>query len=193
MTPDAGQATPLTRSVERVAKTRVLLICFVAGCGVAVSAAVYQAIKGHERRAVAAQFMRDASQCAQSIQLGMTQNTETILALKAFFNSLTHVDRDTFGAFARQLLSTHPHTEALEWVPRVTADEREAFEKQLSELDGVPDSSIKELDAQGGLVAAGQRPQYFPVQYVEPIERNRVALGFDHGFSRATIKGDAGR
>jgi len=78
----------------------------------------------------------------------------------------------------KPFLSRYPGIQALEWIPRVPDSEREVYEEG-SRKDGFPDFQITERKAQGNMVRAAQREEYFPVYFVEPYEGNEVALGFD--------------
>jgi PAS domain S-box-containing protein len=68
----------------------------------------------------------------------------------------------------------------LEWVPRVPADERAAFETAMRAA-GAAHYVIWEPGEDGTLVEAGQRAEYFPVAFIEPIERYALAVGLDLG------------
>src|SRR5712691_3613178 len=58
------------------------------------------------------------------------------------------------------------------------AVEREGHEKQTRDA-GHPDFRITEPTAQGQAVPALQRPQYFPVSYLEPTAGNEALVGLD--------------
>ncbi|MGH8064794.1 MAG: SpoIIE family protein phosphatase [Candidatus Entotheonellia bacterium] len=78
------------------------------------------------------------------------------------------------------VLERHPEIQAVEWIPYVTPATRAPYEA-AAEQDGMKGFRIVERDAQGKLVPAGARNNYYPVYFVEPLERNRAALGFDLG------------
>ncbi|ADE12388.1 sensor domain-containing diguanylate cyclase [Sideroxydans lithotrophicus] len=88
-----------------------------------------------------------------------------------------HVTREEFHRFVQRTLQRFPMIQALEWVPRVNAAQRNSFEaKQRNDLPGF---EIRERDADGELVRAGKRNTYYPVTYVEPLAGNQPAVGFD--------------
>ncbi len=90
------------------------------------------------------------------------------------------VDRDEFRQFVADSFLRHPGVQALEWVPRVPAAEKERYLQQAWS-DGFPSYQIFEKDANGQRRAVTERDEYFPVYYLEPYLGNEAALGFDLG------------
>jgi PAS domain S-box-containing protein len=86
--------------------------------------------------------------------------------------------RARFRDFTGEALARHPEIQALSWDPCVPAEERQAFEARARQ-DGIADFSFTELNPAGRLVTAAQRPAYVPIYMVEPLDKNRPALGFD--------------
>src|SRR5205823_3054131 len=76
-----------------------------------------------------------------------------------------------FREFARRGRQRNPVIRALEWAEYVPMARRHAFER----ASGI---SIKERDGQEFRRAA-DRAAYLPVRFVEPLEENSRALGFD--------------
>src|SRR5690606_11451548 len=68
------------------------------------------------------------------------------------------------GAFA--LATEHLLADSLGfiWMPRVTHEQRPAFEARLREQGGA--NGLREVDERGALRPAGVRDEYFPVRYV---------------------------
>ena len=76
--------------------------------------------------------------------------------------------------------------QALEWAPRVAEAQRNAMEARLRSV--YPQSrGFTERDALGAMRRAGVRPTYFPVCYLDPMEGNEPALGFDLGSNPARL------
>jgi PAS domain S-box-containing protein len=88
------------------------------------------------------------------------------------------VDRPGFREFVKPFLSRNLSIQALEWIPRIPDSQRKAYEKG-AQLDGFPKFQITERKAQGEMVRASRRAEYFPVYFVEPYQGNESALGFD--------------
>jgi len=72
-----------------------------------------------------------------------------------------------------------PGAQTLEWVPRVPAAEREAFEAAASRVGGAPFRILQSTET-GALMVAPLRPEYFPTRFVEPLLTAKTELGLDH-------------
>lgn len=98
--------------------------------------------------------------------------------LATYFSISKNRSQNDFRKFTRAFLVQHNSLQALEWVPRVSAQERLRFEQQIRD-SGFSNFEIRERDAQGALQLATQRDEYFPVTYIEPLKGNETAHGFD--------------
>ena len=87
------------------------------------------------------------------------------------------VGRREFRKFVNPALKRHGNIQALQWVPRVTAAERDAFVSKARR--SFTRFRITQRDDQGQLVGAEPRSEYFPILYVQPYQLNKEALGFD--------------
>jgi PAS domain S-box-containing protein len=103
---------------------------------------------------------------------------EVLLGLKGLFEASDFVSRQEFQTFTAQQLANHPSIQALEWIPKVTAEQRTVYEA-AARADGF--STFQFTEQQGQMVPAGARAEYFPVFYLEPYKGNETALGFDLG------------
>ena len=99
-------------------------------------------------------------------------------SIRRFFLASSHVSRDEFFLFTQSELNAHPSIQALEWIPHVMDIQREEFRQQALR-DGLVDFDIRERNPQGEMIPAKRRSEYFPVYYVEPMNNNTTALGFD--------------
>lgn len=95
-------------------------------------------------------------------------NHVVLRSVQSFFLSSNNVSADEFAIFTRQLLQDYPYIYTLEWIPQVTAVEREKFGR------------ITEADEHGRLMPAERRAEYFPIAYAEPHANGNVEIiGFD--------------
>ncbi len=136
-----------------------------------------------EHRRAAVQLERRMAAAAFAIDGELTANFEVLYALRSLFDPGAQVTRETFVRMARPFLSRHQHLRALEWIPRVGLDERQSHEQSVRE-EGFPDYTITEQVSTGELAPAGDRDWYYPVAFVEPLQGNLRALGFDLGSDR---------
>lgn len=91
----------------------------------------------------------------------------------SLYHSSEFVSREEFGVYVQPLLGNHPFIQAFEWVPRVGNPERKGFE-DITRSMGYPEFHIFTSSGR-----AGEKQEYFPVYYSEPLPGNQRALGFD--------------
>ena len=109
----------------------------------------------------------------------MDHATDLLYTLRDFIQSTDHpVSRAEYQAFAKSQRTRIDGLRDTGWAPRVSADEREEFERTVR-ADGFADFEIREQGAAGTLVRARQRAEYFPILYPDPVERTAKVLGFD--------------
>ena len=93
------------------------------------------------------------------------------------------VSREAFAALTHPPLSRFPMLQAIEWVPEIPSGQRATFE--ASQKHSLPGFVITQRNETGAIVPVLDRPIYYPVTYIEPLAKNRKALGFDLGSSPA--------
>lgn len=123
------------------------------------------------------QFHVDARRHADAIHISLNRHLNTLYTLGGFYNHAEQISREEFHIFTRSLLKNSPNIQALEWIPVVTAAERNQFEEEAG--TSIPGFQFKELNENGDLVTASSRNTYCPVYFVEPYAGNEVAAGFD--------------
>jgi len=111
-----------------------------------------------------------------AIERSIESQMLTMLALQNHVK-LGH-SRDDFHEFAEPFLSRVIGIQALEWVPRVSGDERDSYVNQAKK-DGFSDYDFTVRDNSSNIVSAPIKAEYYPVYYLEPIMGNETALGFD--------------
>jgi PAS domain S-box-containing protein len=110
--------------------------------------------------------------------------TEELDHIRSFLLASGPVSRAQFRIFAGEILARHSAIVAVEWAPRVTAEDRAAFERTARE-EGLSEYRIRVPGPGGGTIVAPPKPDYYPVYYLEPLERNREAVGFDLSSERS--------
>ncbi|WP_438971052.1 EAL domain-containing protein [Methylophaga sp.] len=99
-------------------------------------------------------------------------------SVSQLFVSSDEVTRAEFSEFVRWSIDKNRYVQVVEWLPRITYNQRQAYEQQQRSYFG--DSfSITEFVAKGQLGPAGKRDEYFPITYLEPEWDNKPARGFD--------------
>ncbi len=146
--------------------------------GLVLSLAEFVVVRRWERDEIAAALDRDAAVMIDAVQSVIRDDLAALRAIGAHYSADREVDRGEFRESADLLLSQFRGIQALAWVPRVRAADRAAFEES-ARREGDEGFRITEQATPGGLVPAGRRDEHFPVRFVEPLEGNQAALGFD--------------
>lgn len=154
-----------------------LIQVFVLSMGLFLSGLSGWVLYKVEESAIITEFEKDVDVRAASLYREVLINFETLRSLTILFNGDTVPEMKRFNQEARRILSRHPDIQALEWIPRVVHSERGIYESKLY-LD-FPEFEITERHEQGHMIVAGEREEYYPVYYVEPLIGNEAAFGFD--------------
>ena len=110
---------------------------------------------------------------------------ESLHSVELFFYASDEVTRQEFTVFT-SLLLRWPGLHSIEWVPQVAAGERLALETGAVDFTSgrtqLPVQIVEE-NSSGQRVRAGERNQYYPSLFVEPLSSGADILGFDYGSS----------
>lgn len=157
----------------------------VAAIGLALSLGAFQVARGLERQATDLELQRNTENIASAVRRETWSHMLLVEALGGFTADTLDLQqgaypqmRMEFRSFVRPFLERHPSIQALEWIPRVSAQERAKYEAE-ARADGFPGFQITEKDENGVLVRAGERPEYYPVYFLQPYSGNEAALGYD--------------
>jgi diguanylate cyclase (GGDEF)-like protein len=169
----------LSARTTRWRRVRPLVPTFaVALAGLALSAVAWLAISHREDQQAQRELQARAKDHALSLQEGIDDYVEEIATLRAFFQSSKHeIDRQEFASFTEYLLHDRPPILALSWLPRVTRDQRAAFE--LAARAEIPGYRITAIAPDRTLVASPGHDEYFPVLYSSHEQPDSRALGLD--------------
>ncbi len=146
---------------------------------VVVTALAFILVRSQENESIQAQFHLDSADRARALHQEMQLNVELMQWLISFYTSSELVERGEFESFLAAPAAKYPWVQAFQWVPLVSNSDREAFE-QAVRGERFPEFQITELNANGEIGRAGDRPQYCPITFMAPFELNRRAHGFDH-------------
>ena len=141
---------------------------------------MFEAIRRVEHVRAEAHFLQVADQSLGAVRINVAGALDTIGLLASHFEAASpgSTSRRAFATLVAPALANHGYLQALEWIPRVERVARSHYEA-LARADGIPEFRFRELRKGGSLEAAGQRDEYFPVFYVEPLGGNERALGYD--------------
>lgn len=170
----SAEAATMRRSRRR----RWALVFLVSLGGIALSLLLGWLLRDREQTLAEMQFKLDAGERIESLQRTAADRLGALDMVVAFFFGSQSVDRKEFQAFTAPLIARHRGLELLAWVPRITAAQRQAHE-QAVRGEGLADYQICQSDGHGRLVAAENRDEYYPIQFVEMIGQRQAFLGFD--------------
>lgn len=164
---------------------RYIGIAAAVSIGAAVSVALFATVISWKWSKAQGEFQRISRDRVALIKRVVDDNLAVVQSLGPFFSRAVALRegnmrtlRDEFHTFASPMLMQHPDLQAFKWVPRVTRDARSDFERQARNI-GLHEFQILEKSAQGEMVSAHQRDEYFPVLLAEPMEGNQIPVGFD--------------
>ena len=139
----------------------------------------YVQMKAEESAKDLEQFQSSALRAELAIQNTISSKLNSLYALRdAFAVSNQHMSRNGFKILASSVYERTKGMQALEWIPRVSKEERLAY-KLRAQKEGLPNFMIKEPDGKGGMKKAEESDEYYPVYYVEPLSGNEKAVGFN--------------
>ncbi|MCH8832129.1 MAG: CHASE domain-containing protein, partial [Chloroflexi bacterium] len=154
------------------------LVFLSAALGIALSVVAFSQLISFERHEIEEDFEGTAKDRVLALETSIAGNVEALEDVQSLYKASEEVGRHEFRAFVEHELEESPAIQALEWIPRVPASQRAAYEA-AARKDGFSEFRIVERESQGTMVPAGFREEYFPVYFVEPYEGNEAALGFD--------------
>ena len=144
-----------------------LLLVLLLGVGLSVLA--FRPVQTWAMHRVQDDFEREGRDRIQSLEKTIYGNLGVLQSIGSLYAASNFVERDEFRTFVRYGMLERPGIQALEWIPRVPASQRTVYE-EAARQEAYPLFQIFELDAQGDLVPAGFRDEYFPVYYQEPYQ-----------------------
>ena len=152
-------------------------MALLAAAGVSLSILAFSVVLGSEGGRHRQVFEFKAAGRVAALQAEMDSHVEAVHSLQSLYSATESVSRQEFSVFAGNEFSTHTAIQALEWVPLVKAEERAGYEAAV-QAEGFSGFTILERQDDEVLTPAIERPEYFPVTYVEPYLGNEAALGF---------------
>ncbi len=157
---------------------RYLIVIFTVLIGIVVSLFLYIVVDIWEREHQRIEFESRVKGLANAVQTSLNENIEALFFLGDFFNNSTHVTRQEFSSFVNSVLPRFPGIQAFSWNPLVQDEERAEYE-ELAKTEGYENFEFTERTKENKLVRAAQRKEYVIVYYIEPLEANKPAFGFD--------------
>ncbi|NEQ43249.1 MAG: histidine kinase [Leptolyngbya sp. SIOISBB] len=153
----------------------------ILGLGLGMTLAATAWVERWERLSRQSEFQKQTNNLTTALQRTTNRYTELLLSISDLYEaSDNEVDELAFRRFVGRAVGTYPGIQALEWAPQVPQSERANYEQQLKARTQNSRALITERDSiTGQLIAAQERDRYVPVTFLEPIQSNEAALGYD--------------
>lgn len=132
-------------------------------------------------------FQLLASERYSRIEERFEDQEQRLDGLRRFFANSDSVSRAEFDGYTQPLLH---RTQAYSFAKRITGAERAEFERQVR-AEGLPDFTLRELNADGQLQLAAERDEYVAVLYSQTQSKLGSPLGYDlwaQPLRRATLE-----
>lgn len=148
--------------------------------GVLASLGLFGVVYLLERDSSESRFRELAEQRIIAIRanIAIAQDSVNLLAAHFAVAPAGSTSREDFRRLVGPSLKDHGFIQGYSWDPRVRHDQRAAYEG-MARRDGLDGFTFTERDAEGALRPATERAEYIPIYFIEPVETNRPALGFD--------------
>jgi diguanylate cyclase (GGDEF)-like protein len=135
-------------------------------------------IKQYENSRLEDRFKIITNQTASLFYISLKEKELLQASVAQFFISSQEVTRAEFKQFVTGLPLQNKYIQVVEWLPKITDEQRSEYEKSQSEYYG-EDFSITEVIAKGVIIPATKRDVYYPITFLEPEWDNTLAIGFD--------------
>ena len=133
----------------------------------------------HERARIDNAVQQLGNQAITDLGNTIALHQEVLEGLRGLVDASEEVTAAEFDTYTDDMLTRFPNLQALSWNPLVTESGLAAFEAKQRAQPGLAGFTVTERDAAGNLRPVSPRPEYVVVAYIEPIDKNRSALGFD--------------
>ena len=121
------------------------------------------------------------------LEKSFNQNLEVVYSIQNLFYTRKDFSRAQFKTFVSNSLTRHPGLQAVEHMLYIKGTDRAKYEKKMR-AEGFLNFTIKQFATGGGVEVAENRPEYYVINYVEPLEDNLAALGYDVSYTPPALE-----
>lgn len=148
--------------------------------GLFVSSLVFVSVLEREEKHLKQELDHAALNIAKDLEREVDTQVYALQSIATFFEASELVDRHEFYSLVTPFYKRSPSFQAIQWVPIVPASEKSRYEA-VAQYDGFPGFRFFERDKNGEFIPVEKRDHYYPVFYLEPFQKNGIALGYDLG------------
>jgi adenylate cyclase len=132
---------------------RYLPVWIIFGFGVTMSIVAFIVLWNWENRRRDYEFNQRTEGIANTLQQYLDSDLEAIRTIGDFFTAATNIDQSSFERLVQRPLSQHLSIESIIWVPRISDEQRYAYEDRIRQ-QGDPNFVIKEGNSFNQAVAS---------------------------------------
>lgn len=130
----------------------------------------------YEQNQIYQRYTAEVDAIASALELELGRNIALLMSFRSFHEAFPQIDEHGFTIFSRNAREYNQGVYGMKFAPRVRNEEREAFEQQTLQAQGVP--YISDL-AQGQTHQAPESDEYYPILFSEPAARQELPIGYD--------------
>ena len=168
---------------EKMKFAPVITALAVNSAFVAMALMLFLTLWYSETSAIKSLLAREAANAARNVQQKLEETGNNLGAIRALFYASNNVEAQEFRRYvnAEAVIQQQAGYQAVGWAPRVTNPAAWVQSVRVEAASSGARLQLFERDNSGQRVPVSQRDDYFPVQYIEPPEGNKAAVGFDLG------------
>jgi diguanylate cyclase (GGDEF)-like protein/PAS domain S-box-containing protein len=144
--------------------------------GLIISTVLFVSLRRLEHEKADIDFQQHARLRVSAVGESLERSIRTLGNINQLFVAFGDVSREQFHAFTAPLLAYLPYVQNFAFHRMLADADRAAYEARMQSV--YPGFNVTEI-ADGARVPAQRRPFYRVVDYVEPLQGNEAALGFD--------------
>ncbi|BBB25915.1 signal transduction protein [Amphritea japonica ATCC BAA-1530] len=158
--------------------TNALMLITAAVIGLLITIVAYQYTIGTEQEHQQLVVAQAATEQRAQLQSSVNSTVEILDSIAKLVAHSDKISSQTFKSFTQPIFKRHAELFALHWIPRVSHNNRDQFERLLN-AQGIT-KGISSLNTQlNSLVSASDREVYYPILYSEPYALNHSVIGLD--------------
>jgi len=125
------------------------------------------------------EFVHQARTLAKTIQTELQTALDLLYGVSGFVKSHSDITPAAFKTYTEALLNNNSHVQGVSWNPVISGEQLDSFNQQLQRHHQNPNIRVITKNMDGEIEPVKPARQHVVVAYIEPINRNRPALGFD--------------
>lgn len=135
-------------------------------------------IKRIEQAQIQFDFKEISVHSLEKLRSSFSSYLDSVSSIERFYSASENVSRDEFRKFVSKNLEVKKGINGLSWNPIIKQAALPVFEKSI-QAEGFKNFKVRERDTSGELINVSNRDEYIVVNFIEPFNNNKKAMGFD--------------